>query len=344
MNGPLFDDARLESPGLAEDETLLWLATSGARIRRAALSRPQGHLERVERPRGILAFGSEARLVRAVLEPACPVPFMAWPGPGLPAWVGPLDLAVVLGDYESPEWVLQCAAEAARRGASLIVAAPEDSELAAVAHSPSTTLIPTYESDAVAAAVAVLGQLGQLGLGPLVHSEHVADAADLVAEACAPARDLSVNPGKELALELAEGLPLIWGGTVLAARASRRIAEALRRACGRPALAADASELGALLDAVPRRDPFADPFDGEPEIRPVLVLLDDDKLPPHLRATADRLVAQAESVGVRYTRISSGDAELTASDVERYVTLLQRGLYGAAYLEIGLGCEPDEVD
>jgi len=35
-------------------------------------------------------------------------------------------------------------------------------------------------------------------------------------------------------------------------------------------------------------------------------------------------------------RISSGDADLALSDVERYVTLLQRGLYGAAYLEIGL--------
>ena len=94
---------------------------------------------RGDRPRGILVLGNEARLVRAVLEPACPVPFMAWPGPGLPAWVGPLDLAVVLGGYDSPEWVLQCTAEAARRGASLIVAAPEDSSLAAAASSSART-------------------------------------------------------------------------------------------------------------------------------------------------------------------------------------------------------------
>lgn len=91
---------------------------------------------------------------------------------------------------------------------------------------------------------------------------------------------------------------------------------------------------------MPRRDPFADPFDGEPEIRPVLVLLDDDKLPEHLRSTANALTAQADAAGVRVARVTSGDAELAASDVERYVTLLQRGLYGAAYLEIGLGCEP----
>ena len=341
MNGSDFDDARLEEPGLESHDGLRWLAMAGARIRRAALTQPRGTLKQADRPRGILVIGSEARLVRAVLEPVCPVPFMAWPGPNLPAWLGPLDMAVVLGGYQSPEWVVSCAAEAARRGASLIVAAPEDSTLAAAAASTSTTLIPTFEDDPVAAAVAVLALLGDLGLGPIVHPDHVADAADLVAEACAPRLDLAGNPGKLLALELADGLPLIWGGTGLASRASRRIAESLRRASGKPALAADASELDTLLGAVPVRDPFADPFDGAHETRPVVVLLDEDKIMEPHRDTADRLVARAEAVGVRIARITSGDKELTATDVERYVTLLQRGRYGAAYLEIGLGSDAD---
>ncbi|MFT3887334.1 MAG: SIS domain-containing protein [Arachnia sp.] len=336
MIGPAFDDARLEDPELVRNEALRRLATAGARIRRAALSQPLGNNVRGDRPRGILVLGHEARLVRAVLEPACPVPFMAWPGPGLPAWVGPLDLTVVLGGYDSSEWVVQCTAEAARRGASLIVAAPEDSQLAAAGSSSATTLIPTQEADPMAAAVAVLAQLGALGLGPVVRPEHVADAADFVAEACSPLRDLSVNPGKMLALELADSLPLIWGGSVLASRASRRIAEALRRACGRPALAADASELDTLLRATPARDTFSDPFDDGDDVRPVLVLLDDALLPDRLRGTADRLRRLADAVGVRVARISSGDVEMEASDVERYVTLLQKGLYGAAYLEIGL--------
>ena len=87
-----FDDSRLEADDLADEESLWWLASAGARIRRAALSEPAGRLTRADRPRGVLVLGAEARLVRAVLEPACPVPFMAWPGPALPAWVGPLDL------------------------------------------------------------------------------------------------------------------------------------------------------------------------------------------------------------------------------------------------------------
>ncbi|MFD0866823.1 hypothetical protein ACFQ06_13515, partial [Tessaracoccus lubricantis] len=122
----------------------------------------------------------------------------------------------------------------------------------------------------------------------------------------------------------------------LAARASRRIAEAVRRACGRPALAADASEIRTLLMSAPVRDPFADPFDGDSEAQPVLVLLDDDKLPDRLSGVAMDLADVAESRGLRVARVSSGDADLAATDVERYITLLQKGLYGAAYLEIGL--------
>lgn len=340
MNGLEFDDSRLESPDLRHHLGLRNLAGSGARIRRVALSEPHGHLERTDRPRGVLAMGSESRLVRGVLEPACPVPFMAWPGPGLPAWVGPLDLAVILGNVDTPAWVVQCAAEAKRRGATLIVAAPEESELARVTASSATTLIPIAEDDPVAAAVSVLAALGELGLGPVVNPELVADAADLVAEACAPGRDLSVNPGKELALALADRLPLIWGGTTLGARASRRVAEAVRRACGRPALAADAAEIGTLLSAAEVRDPFADPLDDGSGSQPVLVLLDDDKLPDPMSAVAIELAELAESRGLRVVRISSGDPDLGATDIERYITLLLKGLYGAAYLEIGLTPEP----
>lgn len=332
----MFDDSRLESAALETAESLRWLAGTGARIRRATQSSLQGQLDQADRPRGILLLGTEARLVRAVLEPACPVPFMAWPGPGLPAWVGPLDLVVVLGDARTPEWVLQCAAEAARRGASMIVAAPEDSALAVAAHSSSTSLIPTLDDDPLAAAVAALAQLGALGLGPVVHPDNVAEVADLVAEVCGPMRDLSENPGKTLAIELADCLPLVWGGTVLAARASRRIAEAIRRATGQPALAADAGELMTLLKAVPTRDLFADPVSDGVQDRPVLVLLDDHLLPGRLADTAAELASQAEAVGVRVARISSGAEELNATSIERYVTLLLRGTYGAAYLEIGL--------
>ncbi len=338
----IFDDSRLEADDLIHNEQLWWLASEGARIRRAALSQPVGRLARADRPRGVLVLGIEARLVRAVLEPSCPVPFMAWPGPALPAWVGPLDLVVALGSYDAPAWETRCLGEAVRRGATVIVAAPKDSALAAAAAGSLTTNLPTPADDPMAAAIAVLALLGQLDLGPTVDVELAAGAADAVAAACSPSRELGDNPGKDLAVGLADCYPLIWGGTVLAGRASRRLAETLRRASGRLALAADAEELEAVLRGTPRRDLFSDPFEDQAEARPVLVLLDADQVPPDLAPVPRRLEQLAEAVGVRVCHIGSGPVELGASDVERYVTLLQQGRYAATYLAIGLGGYPQE--
>lgn len=332
----MFDDSRLESAELAENEGLRRLALSGARIRRAAVTEPMERLPRTHRPRGMLVVGPEARLVRAVLEPVCPVPFMAWPGPGLPAWVGPLDLVVIIGDDAPYSWLVDAGSEAARRGARLLVAAPAGSELAHATKTSDTTLLAGDDVDATSSAVAMLDLLGQLGIGPAVNVEQVAEAADLVAEECSPMRDLSSNPGKELALQLADHIPLLWGGTVLANRASRRLGEAVRRVSGTPALAADASEVLAVLREVERRDPFADPVE-QTGSDPVLVLLDVDKVDPHHAPMADELERVADAVGVRVARLTSGDASLTNSDVERYVRLLNHGLYGAEYLRIGLG-------
>ncbi|GAB3820245.1 hypothetical protein GCM10028820_25700 [Tessaracoccus terricola] len=336
MPRPSFDDARLEATDVRDDPELRWLAETGARIRRAATSEPVGRIDGADRPRGVLVIGQEARLVRAVLEPVCPVPFMAWPGPTLPAWVGPLDLVVILGGHDASAWEIDCAGEAARRGATIIVAAPDDSALAAAASSHGTTVVPASDADPMAAAVAVLGLLGRLELGPAFEPEQVADAADLVAGLCSPFHEIGQNPAKDCAIGLAEGLPLVWGGTVLAARASRRIAEAMRRASGRPALAADADELETILRAVTPRDPFADPFESDVEAPPVLMLLDEDKVPDRLHGVSRRLGRIAEAVGVRVCSISSGEPGLESSDVERYVTLLQHGRYAAAYLGIGL--------
>ena len=334
-----FLDTRLEAPELTEHEGLRRLASTGARIRRTATEETLGELRRVDRPRGVLIIGPEARLVRAVLEPVCPIPFMAWPGPGLPAWVGPLDLVVVIGDKRPISWLVEAGAEAARRGATLIVAAPPNSELAQVTTTSETVLLATNDFDSTASAVAVLALLGQMGLGPAVSIESVADAADLVAEECSPRRAIGSNPGKDLALQLADRLPLIWGGSVLASRASRRLGEAVRRVSGTPALAADASEVLAVLRGVPPRDPFADPGDDGRLIDPVVVLLDADKAPAHQAHIADELERVSDAVGVRVARISSGDPDLPNSDVERYITLLIHGLYGAEYLSIGLGGE-----
>src|SRR5580692_8440036 len=95
-----FDDTRLDDPeSLAEVDTALrGLAEAGARVRHEvnAATDAMAALGDLLRPRAVVAAGADARLLRAVLEPWCPVPFVAWPGPSLPGWAGALDLVVVI--------------------------------------------------------------------------------------------------------------------------------------------------------------------------------------------------------------------------------------------------------
>ena len=84
------------------DLRLRTLAESGARVRREAHEAASATAELIARgrdearPRAVIAAGPDSRLLRAVLEPWCPVPFVAWPNPGLPGWTGSLDLVVML--------------------------------------------------------------------------------------------------------------------------------------------------------------------------------------------------------------------------------------------------------
>ncbi len=330
-----FDDSRLEDAQALQsaDHLLRPLAEAGARVRRelAAAEGPMAELE-AERPRAMITFGPEARLLRAVLEPTCPVPLVAWPRLGLPGWVGPLDVVVVMGGGDRVS--LAAAFEAVRRGCRLIVACPADSSLAREAGSSSTTILPTTTGDPMAAAIITLVALHRLGVGPAVNPEAVAEAMDLVATDSSWALDATQNPAKAMALELADAQPMVWGGSILAARASRRVAEALRSASGRMVLSADGGALLPLLTAVPPRDPFADPFEESvAERRPGLVLVDDGMDDESAAEDRERLraTALAQDVLVSNLRHEVG------TPVERYVTVLQKGLFAAAYLQIGLG-------
>jgi hypothetical protein len=335
----VFEDALLEkrSALAAADPVLRRLAEAGARVRREAADaqRPLVTLTSDVRPRAVVAAGSEARLVRAVLEPVCPVPFVAWPAHGLPGWVGALDLVVVMAGDGAEAGLVATVHEAVRRGCQLLIACPEASLVAEHAASRSTVLLPTSAGDPLSAAVVTLAGLHRLGLGPVVDPEAVADALDQVAADCSPYLDLSENPAKDLAVSLAEAQPLVWGGTVLAARAGRRVAEALRAASGRAALAADADELLPILESQVPRDPFADPFEdaADADRRPTLVLLDDGSQDSLVRRDLNRLRAAAEHQDVRVCTVSHHHG----SDVERYARLLQTGMFAAVYLAVGLG-------
>jgi Bacterial phospho-glucose isomerase C-terminal SIS domain len=335
----VFDDSALENPeALASGDTILRrLAEAGARVRRetADALEPINQLGDLPQPRAVIAAGAEARFIRGMLEPVCPVPFVAWPSHGLPGWVGALDLVVVMASDHAAPGLIATVHEAVRRGAQLIIACPKASLIAEHAASRSTVMLPTATADPLAAAIVMLSGLNEMKLGPEVRPDLVANAMDRVAQDCSPFADVAENPAKDIAIGLADAQPLVWGGSVLAARASRRLAEALRAASGRPALAADADELLPIVETAEPRDPFEDPFeDGvSADRRPTLLLLDDGNNESIIRTDHERLLAAAERNDVRVCTI----AHWTGSDVERYATLLQTGMFAAVYLAVGLG-------
>lgn len=319
------------------DPVLRRLAEAGARLRRETSEAwdPIGRLDDLPRPRAVIAVGPEARFIRGMLEPVCPVPFVAWPASGLPGWVGALDLVVVLASAGAPAGLVGSVHEAVRRGCQVLIACPEISTVAEHAASRSTTVLPTNTGDSLAAAIVMLAGLHRMQLGPEVKPDLVADAMDRVAQDCSPFADVSQNPAKDLAISLADAQPLLWGGSLIASRVSRRLAEAFRAASGRAALAADADDLLPILDAAAPRDPFADPFEdvGQSDRRPTLVVLDDGNGDAIVRSAQTRLTAAAERNDVRVCLV----AHRSGSDVERYVTLLQTGMFASVYFAVGLG-------
>jgi hypothetical protein len=337
-----FDDTRLDDEAALSlaDHVLRPLAEAGSRVRREAgaaadaIATAVTGAEGEARPRAVVAAGPDSRLLRAVLEPWCPVPFVAWPGPSLPGWAGGLDLVVVLAPEGSDTGAASAVAEAVRRGCRVVVACPPRSFVADHAHGRDATVLPCSSGDQLATAVVMLEFLDRLDLGPDTDPESVAQALDDVAIACSPHRDLAVNPAKMLAIAFADATPLVWGGSVLAARAARRIAESLRRASGRTALAGDAEHLLPVIAAAKATDLFADPFEDveDGDRPPALLLLDDGAEEPSIREQRGRLTAAAEEHRVRLERLSSE----APNDVARYAALLAQGTYASAYLGVGL--------
>lgn len=334
-----FDDTRLDDPvALVEVDTALRrLAEAGARVRiEIEQAAPAvSALDPQVSPRAVVAAGADARLLRAVLEPWCPVPFVAWPGPSLPGWAGALDLVLVLAPGGGDAQTGSAVREAVRRGCNLITACPPHSVLAEHAASRHSLLLPTQTDDPLAVAVVMLQALSKIGVGPEIDGDRVAQVLDEVAIECSPLRDIAVNPAKDLALALAEVTPLVWGGSVLAARAARRVAEAMRRSSGRPALAADADHLLPVLQAARARDLFEDPVfdaDGSTARRPGLVVLDDGTQEASIRELRGHLTTVATARGVRVHTVECSEG----AEMGRYAALLSTGLYAATYLGLGL--------
>src|SRR6478735_4445278 len=376
---PFLDESLIDDvDAIAERDsrqTLRALATAGAQVREQITLSREGGIERVgggERPRSVLvaSLGGSAvvaDVLELLAEPGSPVPVSVRRNLPLPGWVGPLDLVVAVSLSGRAKGPVAVAAEAARRGASLLTGAA-DSPLADICarargvhidvgrgRSSSRTSFWSLVTPVMLAANA----LGLLEAGEQVLYD-TADRLDLQADACRPRSESFVNPAKILAITLADSIPMVLGDGPLNGVAAARAASMLARTARMPAsygeLPDDASQIVATFDGpftagggrgVGEResapDIFADPFlDGPAQPRLGLLMLRDAPTTPVTQESADQeaftdaVMQTASDAGVR---VASVVAE-PGHPLVRLAGQIAQTDFAATYLAIGLGLDP----
>ncbi len=226
------------------------VAGAGAQVRETARLVQEAGVDRVTeggRPRGLVIVARRegavaASVLRALLGQRSPVTVEVVPGPALPVWTGPSDIAVVATRTGAGAYAVAPAFEAARRGVSLVGVGAEDAPLRAAcsaARAPYVPLPPSRVRHATMWSLLTPLLLLAVDLGLLPASaaepEAIAAALDEVAAECGPAQESFVNPAKTLALELLDALPVIAAEGPLAGAAAARVADQLATLAGLPA-------------------------------------------------------------------------------------------------------------
>jgi hypothetical protein len=225
------------------------VAGAGAQVRETARLTEEAGLGRATaggRPRGLVIVARRegavaAAVLRALLGPASPVTVDVVPGPALPVWMGPSDIAVIATRTGAGRYAVTPAYEAARRGIAVLGVGAEDAPLHAAVASARAPYVPLPASRvrhatlwSLLTPMLLLAQ--DLGLLPEggADTEAVAAALDEVATECGPAKESFVNPAKTLALELLDALPVIAAEGPLAGAAAGRVADQLATLAGLP--------------------------------------------------------------------------------------------------------------
>jgi hypothetical protein len=225
------------------------VAGAGAQVRETARLTGEAGLDRATaggRPRGLVIVARRegavaASVLRALLGPASPVTVDVVPGPVLPVWMGPSDIAVIATRTGAGRYAVTPAYEAARRGVALVGIGAEEAPLHAACASarapyvalPASRVRHTTLWSLLTPMLLLAADLGLLSR-EVADTEAVAAALDEVAAECGPARESFVNPAKTLALELLDALPVIAAEGPLAEAAAGRIADQLATLAGLP--------------------------------------------------------------------------------------------------------------
>ncbi len=359
---------RLDDPAALEkldaSGMLRAVATSGSQVRASLAAAEEASLAPLSldsRPRAIVVAGMggsgvSGDVLAALSAAKSPVPVVVHRGYGLPGWVGAADLVMTVSCSGTTAETLSSAVEAARRGTRLLGVGAEGSPLDLHCRSEHGAFIPVVGQLAPRASMwalvvpllVIAERAGLLDLGPgRADLEAAATRLESIASACRPDLESFVNPGKSLAAELVDTLPMFWGSGELGPVAALRAASQVMENAKAPALAGALPEAhhnqsvsldGSLAGAVSGDDIFRDRVEDPDPLRLRLVLLrDDDGAFATARADASEEVASARGVGVTVVRAEGSSA------FERLASIVGVVDFASVYLGLATGFDPTPI-
>lgn len=365
------DESRLDDVDrLQRDDPsamLRQVAGAGAQVREAASAAHEAGLARLAhdgRPRsvvvaGVGGSGISGDVLAAVAGAGCPVPIVVHRGYGLPVWVGAADVVIGVSSSGTTEETLSAVEQAVSRGCSVLGVGAADSPLAELvggAHGPYVPVpagrMPRVNLWALSVPLLLAGQaleILSLGRSDLAAA---ADRLDEIAERCRPNSESFLNPAKQLAVELAGTLPMVWGSSPVAGVAAQRMVCQLAENAKYPAIPGVLPEanhnqvvtfdgpFGALAGSGSEQELFRDRPDEPDAARLRLVLLRDTEEHPQVtrRREASRELAHARGIAV---------TELVAqgkSPLERFAALVGLPDFATVYLALLCGFDPTPID
>lgn len=325
-------------------------ASAGAQMRHGWSLAGEADLAALSKPRSLVvcAVGGSAQAgdaLCAVVGFETSVPVQVVRGAALPGWVGPLDLVCVVSCSGRTRETVNATYEAIRRGCQVVGVGSPNSPLAEAVRAGSQDFyVPVQAAGRPprmmvwALATPLLAVANALGLST-VNEMLINDAADCLdqqAVRCGPASSWAVNPAKELAVELADYLPLVWGAGEVGRAVGRRFVGQLAENAKRPAVYAALPEAGhgqiMTLDGQ-----YGGPDNPVQALR--LVLMRDGGEPPYVAAMADGAAQVARERGVAVTQLrGEGDHPLL-----RVASLSCLTDFASLYAALAAGVDPQPI-
>ncbi len=233
----------------ADREGLLRAASmAGAQMRAIAAALAEGVLEPLrgdQPPRTVVWVASRGAaeaagaMLAAALGGSTAAPIVV--SSEVPPWIGALDVMVVAGDDPADQVLVSAAASGIRRGARVVVVAPDEGPLREVAAGRAVVLAPRLlvsdEFTLVRYLAAGLAALHVVLPALSVDLAELADALDAEALRNSAGRESFTNPAKSLAERMSGRDVVLAGGNAASLALARHVGSILLRVAQQPVAA-----------------------------------------------------------------------------------------------------------